>query len=160
MELIRQSDFDFEKALTQSVSRVAFDAFDIDRIEPLVLLLQTGYLTLRDIFQEFNSTFYRLDFPNFEVRSSFDTYLLNAYTSLPKEDLERVAVLLARHVSSGNVDGFMNELKSLLKKIPYGIQLPEEKYYQTIFFLVFLLLGVHVDAESQTSDGRIDAVAA
>lgn len=160
MELIKKTNFDFEKALTQPVSGIAFEAFEIDKIEPLALLLQTGYLTIKDTFREFNSTFYHLNFPNYEVRSSFDTYLLNAYTNIPKDDLEMVAVSLARHVRNGNVDGFMNDLKSFLKKIPYGIQLPEEKYYQTIIFLVFLLLGIHVDAESQTSDGRIDAVAA
>lgn len=160
IELIKQTDFDFEKALTKPVSSVAFEAYEIDKIEPLALLLQTGYLTIKDSFQDFNSTFYHLDFPNFEVRSSFDTYLLNAYTDIPKDDLEMVAVSLARHVRTGNVDGFMNDLKTFLKKIPYGIQIPEEKYYQTIFFLVFLLLGIHIEAESQTSDGRIDAVAA
>lgn len=160
IELIKQTDFDFEKALTKPVSSVAFEAYEIDKIEPLALLLQTGYLTIKDSFQDFNSRFYHLDFPNFEVRSSFDTYLLNAYTDIPKDDLEMVAVSLARHVRTGNVDGFMNDLKTFLKKIPYGIQIPEEKYYQTIFFLVFLLLGIHIEAESQTSDGRIDAVAA
>lgn len=160
MEVIKKTNFDFENVLKRPVGKMAFKAFEIDRIDPLSLLLQTGYLTIKDSFQDFNTTFYHLDFPNYEVRSSFDTYLLNAYTNIPKDDLEQVAVSLARHVRNGNVDGFMNDLKSFLKKIPYGIQLPEEKYYQTIIFLVFLLLGIHVDAESQTSDGRIDAVAA
>lgn len=160
MEIIKNTNFDFENVLKRPVGKMAFKAFEIDRIDPLSLLLQTGYLTIKDSFQDFNTTFYHLDFPNYEVRSSFDTYLLNAYTDIPKDDLEQIAVSLARHVRNGNVDGFMNDLKSFLKKIPYGIQLPEEKYYQTIIFLVFLLLGIHVDAESQTSDGRIDAVAA
>lgn len=160
MELVKKTDFDFENVLTRPVSKMAFKAFEIDKIDPLSLLLQTGYLTIKNSFQDFNTTFYHLDFPNFEVRSSFDTYLLNAYTDIPKDDLELIAVSLARHVRSGNADGFMNDLKSFLKKIPYEIQLPREKYYQTVIFLVFLLLGVHIDAESQTGDGRIDAVAA
>lgn len=145
--------------MSKPVSGLAFDAFEIDRIEPLALLLQTGYLTIKDSFKEFNSTFYHLDFPNFEVRSSFDTYLLNAYTDIPKDDLEMIALSLAGHVRDGAVDRFMDDLKSFLKMIPYGIQLADEKYYQTIIFLVFLLLGIHIEAESQTSDGRIDAVA-
>jgi hypothetical protein len=159
LELIKRTQFDFENILSRPVSGMAFKAFEIEQINPLPILLQTGYLTIKDSFQDFGSTFYQLDFPNFEVRSAFDTYLLNAYTSIPKDDLEMLGLSLAQHVRNGNVDGFMNDLKSFLKKIPYGIQLAEEKYYQTIIFLVFLLLGIHIEAESQTSDGRIDAVA-
>ncbi len=159
LELIKKTQFDFENILSRPVSGMAFKAFEIDQINPLALLLQTGYLTIKDSFQDFGATFYQLGFPNFEVRSAFDTYLLNAYTSIPKDNLEMLGLSLARHVRNGQVDGFMNDLKSFLKKIPYGIQLSEEKYYQTIIFLVFLLLGIHIEAESQTSDGRIDAVA-
>ena len=160
IEEIKKTHFDFEDILSRPVNSLAFKAFEIDRIDPLSLLVQTGYLTIKDSFQDFDTTFYRLGFPNVEVRSAFDTYLLNAYTSISRNDLAMVGVSLARHVRNGNVDGFMNDLKSFLKKIPYGIQLSEEKYYQTIIFLVFLLLGIHIEAESQTSDGRIDAVAA
>lgn len=55
IELIKQTDFDFERALTKPVSSVAFEAYEIDKIEPLALLLQTGYLTIKDSFQDFNS---------------------------------------------------------------------------------------------------------
>ncbi len=37
------------------------------------------------------------------------------------------------------------------------MHIPNEKYYQTIFFVVFKLLGANVEAESRTNEGRIDA---
>ena len=40
----------------------------------------------------------------------------------------------------------------------YDLQLNREKYYQTVFYLIFLLLGVHVTAEVKTNRGRIDTV--
>ena len=159
LELIKKKNFDFEDALTRPVSGIAFAAYEIDRIEPLALLLQTGYLTIKSSFVDFGATFYHLDFPNFEVRSAFDTYLLNAYTSITKDELEGIAVGLARHVRSGNTEGIMKDFKTFLAAIPYDIQLSNEKYYQTIFFLLFLMLGVYIEAESRTNDGRIDAVA-
>ena len=159
LELIKKKNFDFEDALTRPVSGIAFAAYEIDRIEPLALLLQTGYLTIKSSFVDFGATFYHLDFPNFEVRSAFDTYLLNAYTSITKDELEGIAVGLARHVRSGNTEGIMKDFKIFLAAIPYDIQLSNEKYYQTIFFLLFLMLGVYIEAESRTNDGRIDAVA-
>ena len=34
-----------------------------------------------------------------------------------------------------------------------------EKYYQTIFYLIFKLIGLRIEAEVKTNEGRIDAVA-
>ncbi|MBR4330827.1 MAG: PD-(D/E)XK nuclease domain-containing protein [Candidatus Riflebacteria bacterium] len=42
--------------------------------------------------------------------------------------------------------------------MPYGIQIKNEKYYQTIFFSLFRLVGTSIKTEIETSDGRIDAV--
>lgn len=38
------------------------------------------------------------------------------------------------------------------------MHLDYEKYYQTIFYLLFKLIGLRVSAEVRTNDGRIDAV--
>ena len=42
--------------------------------------------------------------------------------------------------------------------IPYDLQINKEKYYQTIFYLIFSLIGLKVEAEVKTNKGRIDAV--
>jgi len=42
--------------------------------------------------------------------------------------------------------------------IPYDIQIRQERYYQTIFYLIFKLMGLQVQAETRTSRGRIDAL--
>ncbi|MBW1745403.1 MAG: PD-(D/E)XK nuclease domain-containing protein, partial [Deltaproteobacteria bacterium] len=34
----------------------------------------------------------------------------------------------------------------------------KEKYYQTVFYLIFSLVGLKVEAEVKTNKGRIDAV--
>jgi hypothetical protein len=159
LDVIKNTDFDFENVLTHPVSGLAFDAYEIDKIEPLALLLQTGYLTIKSAFNDFGVTFYQLDFPNFEVRSAFDTYLMNTYTSISKDELEGVAVNLARCVRRGDVDNFMKDMQKFFAAIPYDIQIGQEKYYQTIFFLLFLMLGVYIEAEARTNSGRIDAVA-
>ena len=41
--------------------------------------------------------------------------------------------------------------------MPYGLPLKYEKYYQTIFFCVFKLLGAFIEAESCSNEGRVDA---
>ena len=40
----------------------------------------------------------------------------------------------------------------------YTLNIELEKYYQTIFYIVFTLLGLRIQAEVVTNQGRIDAV--
>ena len=58
-----------------------------------------------------------------------------------------------------------NDLKKLRKTmevffagIPYNVHKKQEANFQAIFFSIFRLLGVYVEAESSTNDGRIGAV--
>ena len=39
-----------------------------------------------------------------------------------------------------------------------SIQIKNEKYYQTIFYAIFMMLGLKVKDEIETNIGRIDAV--
>ena len=160
IELIKQQKFDFEEILKEPVSQIAFSAYDVNNLEILPLLMQTGYLTINHVQQNDDETLYYLDFPNLEVKEGFQTYLINAYTKATKESIEVKVRRLKRFVREGDVDGFMQCLQSLLAGIPYSIQIKEEKDYQTVVFLIFTLLGVYTTAEAQTNTGRIDAVAA
>jgi len=49
-------------------------------------------------------------------------------------------------------------LRIFFANIPYDLQIKKEKYYQTIFYLIFSLIGLKVEAEVKTNKGRIDAV--
>ncbi len=159
LELAKKTEFDFENALTQPVSGMVFKSYEIENLDTLALLVQTGYLTIKGTEQEFGRTFYYLGFPNFEVEEAFNTYLLSSYADTSKEAISGLSVNLAKLVKSGDVDAFMSLLSGFFQKIPYDIHIKKEAYYQTVFFMLFLLLGVYIEAESRTSDGRIDAVA-
>ena len=42
--------------------------------------------------------------------------------------------------------------------IPYTLNISQEKHYQTIFYIIFTLLGLRIQAEVVTNKGRIDVV--
>lgn len=58
-----------------------------------------------------------------------------------------------------DLDEFFKVLKVFFTNIDYDLHLRNEKYYQAIFYLLFMLMGLRIQAESKTNDGRIDAVA-
>ncbi|MFZ5367945.1 MAG: AAA family ATPase [Spirochaetota bacterium] len=59
--------------------------FDINTIDPVTLLFQTGYLTIKQAKQQFGKHYYSLQFPNYEVRTSFNEFLISGYTAISQE---------------------------------------------------------------------------
>ena len=122
------------------------------------MLWQTGYLTIKDIRRDDDETEYRLDFPDKEVQETFNRRLIEFYAGKKRS---REAWSLVRKfrtaIRKDDLSGFMTLFQSFLASISYQLQIPEEKYYQSIFFVVFKLLGASIEAESCTNEGRIDA---
>jgi hypothetical protein len=159
LKLAKKQQFDFEKELSQPVSELAFASYEIDKLETLPLLFQTGYLTIKGTTQVMERTRYFLDFPNKEVEAAFEAYLLNEYSSVKKENVEILATDIAGLLNIGKINEAMGKMKFFFENIPCDIQIENEKYYQTIFFIIFRLIGLFIEAEARTSTGRIDAVA-
>jgi hypothetical protein len=159
LKLAKKQQFDFEKELSQPVSELAFASYEIDKLETLPLLFQTGYLTIKATTQVMERTRYFLDFPNKEVEAAFEAYLLNEYSGVKKENVEILATDIAGLLNAGEINEAMEKIKHFFKNIPCDIQIENEKYYQTIFFIIFRLIGLFIEAEARTSTGRIDAVA-
>ncbi|MDR1655835.1 MAG: ATP-binding protein [Treponema sp.] len=124
---------------------------------PVPLLYQSGYLTISGYDKETRS--YSLDFPNEEVQYGF---LNNLYKYLFPEnnsinDLNVWTFIKA--LRSGDADAFLTQLKAFFSGVPYDLYFGKgEKYYQTIFYLVFTLLGQFAESEVRSAAGRADAV--
>ena len=158
MELTKQKDFNFETALKDAVPQVAFNAFEIDNIDPLTLLLQTGYITIKGTEERFGQTWYFLDFPNREVAGAFSAYILNSYAG----KTQTVSVQFTAEIATALLNKDLKKLRKAMEVffagIPYTSHKKQESTFQTIFFSIFRLLGLYIEAESATNDGRIDAV--
>jgi hypothetical protein len=137
---------------------LAFSAYEVERVSALPLLFQTGYLTIREVIPTSRQPLYRLDYPNMEVREAFSQYLVESYTNVEKSIVPAYLRRLLAALESGDVDRAMQTLRIFFADIPYDIQLSNEKYYQTIFFVLLRLLALDVDCEVRTEAGRIDAV--
>ena len=158
MELTKQKEFDFEAALKEAVPQVAFNAFEIDNIDPLTLLLQTGYITIKGTEERFGQTWYFLDFPNREVAGAFSAYILNSYAG----KTQTASVQFTAEIATALLNKDLKKLRKIMEVffagIPYTSHKKQESTFQTIFFSIFRLLGLYIEAESATNDGRIDAV--
>ena len=136
-------------------------AYGIEKIDLIPLMFQTGYLTLK---KQHEDDTYELDYPNLEVRRSFLNVLANAYIQDERKSGAVLANNLGQSLEEGNLEKVQQIINTLFKSIPYTIWQKENEpggvpyFYHAIIHLTFKLLGIYVDSEVQTSDGRMDVL--
>jgi hypothetical protein len=135
-----------------------FSTYDPENLAVLPLLVQTGYLTIKSAALIGRSQVYRLGYPNFEIEDSFSRWLAQGFSRLEPQDLTSALLRLVRALNEARLDDMLDTLKTFFAKVPNTITIANEKYYQTIFFTVFTLIGAMIEAEVSTNIGRIDAV--
>lgn len=155
VELIKSKDYNLQELICNSIKASVLDDTDTQYSNPVPIMYQSGYLTIKDYNQRFGS--YTLDFPNKEVKDGFMTYLMNYYAKsagCTEFSIERFVTDL----ESGNVDSFIGRLKSFFAKYPYDLVKNLENHYQNVLYTLYTLMGLYVDAEYKTVNGRIDMV--
>jgi hypothetical protein len=136
-----------------------FKSADIEHIDILSLLYQTGYLSIKDIVGQYDRRRYILGFPNYEVRSSFMTYLLSEYLSeSPTLVSSDIIVKIQDALWERDWDSFINVLNHVFATVPYQIFNTNEAYYHSLVHVVLTLSGNLVLSEVLTNKGRIDTV--
>ena len=141
-------------------SEISFSAYEAKELHPLPLLVQTGYLTIQgfEISKNGRDRQYKLGFPNYEIEESFSFWLAQGFSTLNPLDTNGASHQISEALREGNLDEMLETLKIFFASIPNTISIQNEKYYQTIFYAVFKLIGATIDVEVSTNIGRIDAV--
>jgi hypothetical protein len=141
------------------IDEATLDAYEPTALNPITLLYQTGYLTISSFRQRGTRRTYSLDFPNMEVRSSFNTSLARGYVNVDENYLGTLQNRCIDALYDNRLDVFFETLKVFFANIPYDIssRAPEETY-QAVFCAILYFIGVGVTPEVRTNEGRIDAV--
>ena len=138
-------------------------SFDINNLSIEVLLLQSGYLTMKSArVSGFNNMMrYTLDYPNFEVRQSLNGAIMShlfanniGYVSQNKYKMEDA-------LQSTNFTQMKIILNSLLAEIPHDWFRNNnighyEGFYCSVIYTFFNAVGVFAIPEDNTSMGQID----
>jgi hypothetical protein len=91
MKLIKNTELDTTEFENKKVSKILFDSYNIENLNIFVLLFQTGYLTISEINQKSRTIQYILNYPNFEVKQAFMTFLFSSFTKNDLGDIQPAA---------------------------------------------------------------------
>jgi len=159
LELIRKSSYFLPDFSNLEVDEKVTNSFDIEDISLESVMLQSGYLTIREMVIDNDFISYRLDFPNKEVRISFNNYLSNLFfAQAPKVAIKRE---LLEILKESDLEGLERVLKRLFASIAYNNFTKNEieryeGFYASVIYAYFASLGVELIAEDVTNRGRID----
>ena len=156
VDILKKKPLDF--------SSVDIEETDLGNYEPddpkgVTLLFQTGYLTIDTFRQRGASRRYTLKLPNLEVENSFLRDIVGAYTGCDVSYTSSYAFKAGDALYEHDVPKLIKALKSFFTDIPYDMtDRQNEQMWQTIVYVVLRSIGVNVNGEVKTHDGRIDMV--
>ena len=154
--LLNHSNYRLDRITEEQVSGDLLNSIDSMSCNPIPVIYQSGYLTIKGYDKEFG--IYQLGFPNKEVEEGFINYLLPFYTSVNAVDSAFEIQRFVQEIRGGEIDAFFRRLQYFFADTPYELIRDLEVHYQNVLFIVFKLAGFYVKAEYHTSQGRVDLV--
>lgn len=135
-------------------------SFELDRIPPAILLLQSGYLTIGSVLTRMDTILYQLKVPNQEVRLAFNNALFHAYTDI-FEQRTAYQRLVYDAMTAGDLAALEAGLRRLFAGIPWrnftNNDLAEyEGYYASVLYAFFMGITCTVTPEDISNHGQAD----
>ena len=162
IDLLKAGTYDIRDITEHAeMSRDSLSDYRPNAENPIPVFFQAGYLTIQSYNEEFNC--YRLSFPNKEVKQGFFHNLTPAFMALNKNESGLYTKDFILDLRKGDIESFMKRMYTACAGIPYSTAAKanhavRERDYQIAFYIIFTLMGYHVDLELHTAKGRADLV--
>ncbi len=161
-----EAEFKFEG---EWMSYLALEKYDLDNLDLVPLMFQTGYLTVREI--DISNGDMLLDYPNREVRDGMYQFLLDGLT---RNRIQQSSGITVKDLNKAFRNNDLAKVEVIINGIfgdlPYPLYEPHQKgnkqkemalserFFHGIIHLIFKYLGIFIDSEVVTSIGRADSV--
>ena len=161
IKLLDRNKTNIQEILGKSYAKKYFMDYKADTEDPLAMIYQSGYLTIKGYDKE--DFTYSLDFPNNEVRNGFIDLLANDYFHHNGETFSCV-LSINKMLKQGRLDDMRDALSGFFASIPYDANYQErawsyESHYHYTMYLIFTLLSCYtVLTEKANSRGRADMI--
>ncbi|MDO5343283.1 MAG: ATP-binding protein, partial [Bacteroidia bacterium] len=161
IRLINRHKTNIKDIVSKSYAKKYFMDYKADTEDPLAMIYQSGYLTVKGYDRE--DFTYTLDFPNNEVRNGFIDLLANDYFHQNGETFSCV-LSINKMLKQCRLDDMRDAMTGFFASIPYDANYQErawsyESHYHYTFYLIFRLLSCYTTlTEKANSRGRADMI--
>ena len=161
IRLLAHSDEQMDDITGKYYAPKEFIDYKADVEQPLPMIYQSGYLTIKDF--DLRRNMFLLDYPNNEVKDGFLSLVAANYFNT-KESVDSWTREAAFQLEDGKLEEFRSGLTAFLAGIPYTMRRKEnererERYFHYTFYLIMRLISVYtVYTEKVQSQGRVDCI--
>lgn len=161
IRLLSHTDENMDEITGKYYAPKEFIDYKADVEQPLPMIYQSGYLTIKDF--DLRRNLFLLDYPNNEVKDGFLSLVATKYFK-GSESVDSWTKDAAFQLEEDRLDDFRAGLTSFLASIPYTMRRKEnererERYFHYTFYLIMRLISVYaVYAEKVQSRGRVDCI--
>jgi Predicted AAA-ATPase/PD-(D/E)XK nuclease superfamily len=155
INLIKENnDFIFNQLVVQES---LLDSYDLENLNLRTILFQTGYLTIKEINRQDHT--FTLDYPNREVEIAMNNYIISALLDKNLTTVSAPIFNIKSAFIANNIEKVITIINAILKDVPNPLlRGKKEDFYHALIHLHFRYLGMVMESEVFTSDGRMDAV--
>lgn len=147
---------DLEEIFDSYCSIDDLKGLDLTDPNPIALMYQTGYLTIKEFDLSMNML--HIGIPNNEVKEGLVKVLIPYYAKYhSKAEAAKVGNII-KWIKLGNPNKFLESVQAYFSGVSYMLKMENENNFHNAFFLITNLIGIETDAEFTTSDGRIDMI--
>jgi hypothetical protein len=160
IEMLKKKNCYLPELENMVVSAETLSSFDVESIDIVALLWQTGYLTFDSTIHEAGFTSYKMKVPNLEVMQSLNTLFTGYLTGLEAR-LTMKQLQCVRAIVAADMPRLEQSLRVLFSSIAHnnyaGSPIASyEGYYASVIYTFLSSLGFDAAAEDATNIGRID----
>ena len=162
VKLLEGHNVNMQKLTSKPYESQYFVDYRADAEEPLAMLYQSGYLTIKGYDKHYGE--YTLDYPNVEVAKGFVTLMANSYLKKAESEASYWIINVDRMLRRGALDEVMDAFTAFLASVPYEANKDErardfETHFQYTLYIIFRLLSCYTTLiEKQNSKGRADII--
>jgi hypothetical protein len=160
IELLKKGNYYIPDFQNVNVDHEVLNSFDIEEMNIVALLWQTGYLTFDKKIVLMNMQSYKMKVPNVEIQHSLNKLFIDYLTNLKAEKVPKITKALEAFLSN-KLDDLKSVLISLFGAIPYNNYVNNtisnfEGYYASVIYTFLSCLTFETICEDSTNKGRID----
>ncbi|ORU91121.1 MAG: hypothetical protein A6F72_01015 [Cycloclasticus sp. symbiont of Poecilosclerida sp. N] len=160
VDLLKQNTYNIPQLENIITTEEILNTFDVEKIDLVALLWQTGYLTFDKYIIKNDFIKYKMRIPNKEIQHALNSLFIDYLTNNVNKRLQYQDALIDS-LENDDLSHLQSSLNSLFASISYENYKKNnianyEGYYASVVFTYFASLGFELIQEDNTNTGRID----
>jgi len=132
INLLVKKNFYLPKIESLTLYKSAFTTYELESLDPLALMFQTGYLTIKDVRQD---NVFNFDFPNIEVKQAFLKLLMDKYARVSQNG-KFDQFNIYDHFVNKRFKIAIHHFQSIFDTIPYSHE-QDFMWFHRFFYIMF-----------------------